>query len=63
MKRSNNILAKNRLYILALSGGPDSMFLLEKMQLEEYNLVVALIFVIYLEIINIFKFLRQNIIY
>src|SRR3954451_15338483 len=41
MKRSSDILAKNRLYILAVSGGPDSMFLLEKMRLEGFNLVVT----------------------
>jgi tRNA(Ile)-lysidine synthetase-like protein len=41
MKRSNDILAKNRLYIVAVSGGPDSMFLLEKMRLERLNLVVS----------------------
>ncbi|CAG8455101.1 15933_t:CDS:10 [Cetraspora pellucida] len=35
------ILAKNKLYILAVSGGPDSLFLLEKMRLAGYNLVVA----------------------
>jgi tRNA(Ile)-lysidine synthase TilS/MesJ len=34
-------LAKNNLYILAVSGGPDSMFLLDKMRSEAYNLVVA----------------------
>src|SRR5437763_9346486 len=43
MRRSDNIdmLAKDRLYILAVSGGPDSMFLLDKMRLEGFNLVVA----------------------
>ena len=35
------MLVKNRLYILAVSGGPDSIFLLEKMRYEGYNLVVA----------------------
>ncbi|CFW92838.1 tRNA(Ile)-lysidine synthase [endosymbiont DhMRE of Dentiscutata heterogama] len=37
----SKILAKNKLYILAVSGGPDSLFLLEKMRLAGYNLVVA----------------------
>jgi len=41
MKRSSDILAKKRLYILAVSGGPDSMFLLDKMRLGGFNLVVA----------------------
>ncbi|MCE8164144.1 MAG: tRNA lysidine(34) synthetase TilS, partial [Candidatus Moeniiplasma glomeromycotorum] len=41
MKESNNILAKNRLYILAISGGSDSMFLMDKIRSENYNLVVA----------------------
>lgn len=36
-----NILAQNRLYIVAVSGGPDSMFLLDKMRLEGFNLVVV----------------------
>ena len=35
------ILAKNKLYILAVSGGPDSLFLLEKMRLGGYNLMAA----------------------
>jgi tRNA(Ile)-lysidine synthase len=37
----NKLLVKNRLYILAVSGGPDSMFLLDKMRSEAYNLVLA----------------------
>ncbi|CAG8453571.1 1142_t:CDS:2 [Racocetra fulgida] len=37
----NKMLAKNILYILAVSGGPDSLFLLEKMHLGGYNLAVA----------------------
>ncbi|MCE8163768.1 MAG: tRNA lysidine(34) synthetase TilS [Candidatus Moeniiplasma glomeromycotorum] len=41
MKKTNNILVKNRLYILAVSGGSDSLFSLEKMRSEGYNLVVA----------------------
>ena len=41
MRKSNEVHAKNRLYILAVSGGPDSMFLLEKMRGEGYDLVVA----------------------
>src|SRR5437016_3308311 len=41
MKRSSKILDKNRLYVLAVSGGSDSMFLLEKMRCEGYNLVAA----------------------
>lgn len=35
------ILNRNILYILAVSGGPDSMFLLDEMRSENYNLVVA----------------------
>ena len=35
------MLAKKRLYILAVSGGSDSMFLLDKMRLEGFNLVVT----------------------
>ncbi|CAG8658055.1 1976_t:CDS:2 [Ambispora leptoticha] len=38
---NNKSLTKNRLYVLAVSGGPDSMFLLEKMRCERYSLVVA----------------------
>jgi tRNA(Ile)-lysidine synthetase-like protein len=41
MRKNNDILSKNKLYILAVSGGPDSMFLLDKMCLEGHNLVVA----------------------
>src|SRR5436853_6693631 len=41
IKRSSDVLAKNRLYIVAVSGGPDSMFLLDKMRSGGYNLVVA----------------------
>src|SRR5947209_19570095 len=41
MRRSNNILAKSKLYILAVSGGPDSMFLLDKTRLEGFSLVIA----------------------
>ena len=38
---NNKTLLENRLYILAVSGGPDSMFLLDKMRSEGFNLVVA----------------------
>ena len=38
---NQKILDRNKLYILAVSGGPDSMFLLDKMRLEKFNLVVA----------------------
>jgi len=38
---NQKILDRNKLYIIAVSGGPDSMFLLEKMRCERYNLVVA----------------------
>jgi tRNA(Ile)-lysidine synthetase-like protein len=38
---NSSLFDKNNLYILAVSGGSDSMFLLEKMRCEEYNLVVA----------------------
>jgi tRNA(Ile)-lysidine synthase len=38
---NDKILNKNILYILAVSGGSDSMFLLDKMRSENYNLVVA----------------------
>ncbi|CAI2192124.1 4246_t:CDS:2, partial [Funneliformis geosporum] len=41
MKRNNKSLSKNKLYVLAVSGGSDSMFLLEKMRGEGCNLVVA----------------------
>src|ERR1700753_777516 len=41
MKRDNNTLAKNKLHILAISGGPDSMFLLDNMRNSGYSLVVA----------------------
>ena len=37
----NKLLIKNRMYIVGVSGGPDSMFSLEKMWSEGYNLVVA----------------------
>src|SRR4051794_21818794 len=37
----SKILAKNNFYVLAVSGGPDSIFLLEKMRCEGYNFVVA----------------------
>ena len=38
---NQKVLDRNKLYIIAVSGGPDSMFLLEKMRDEKYNLVVA----------------------
>jgi tRNA(Ile)-lysidine synthase len=41
MKRRNNTLDKSRLYIVAVSGGPDSMFLLDSVRLAGYNFVVA----------------------
>src|SRR4051812_5153416 len=37
----NKTLDKNKFYIIAVSGGPDSMFLLEKVRLEGFNLVVS----------------------
>jgi tRNA(Ile)-lysidine synthetase-like protein len=40
-KLSNPFPLPIKLYILAISGGPDSMFLLEKMCGEGYSLVVA----------------------
>ncbi|WP_147411442.1 tRNA lysidine(34) synthetase TilS [endosymbiont GvMRE of Glomus versiforme] len=41
MFTNNKTLVKKKLYVLAVSGGPDSMFLLDKMRSEGYNLVVA----------------------
>ena len=38
---NQKILDRNKLCIIAVSGGPDSMFLLEKMHCEGHNLVVA----------------------
>ena len=38
---NQKILDKNKFYIVAVSGGPDSLFLLDKMRLEGYNLAVA----------------------
>ncbi|CAI2186281.1 757_t:CDS:2 [Funneliformis geosporum] len=40
-KRNNKSLSKNKVYILAVSGGSDSMFLLEKLRGEGYKSVVA----------------------
>lgn len=34
-------ITKNRLYIVGVSGGPDSMFLLDNLRIRGYKLVVA----------------------
>lgn len=36
-----NILSKNNLYVVAVSGGPDSMFLLDSMRIGGYKFIVA----------------------
>jgi tRNA(Ile)-lysidine synthase len=41
MMRRSNTLIKDKLYVLAVSGGPDSMFLLDKMRSERYRFIVA----------------------
>jgi tRNA(Ile)-lysidine synthase len=38
---NEKILNKKHFYILAVSGGPDSMFLLDKMRNLNYNFAVA----------------------
>jgi tRNA(Ile)-lysidine synthase TilS/MesJ len=38
---NQKIFSKNNLYLVAVSGGPDSMFCLENMRIRGYKIVVA----------------------
>ena len=38
---NRKLFSKNNLYIVAVSGGPDSMFCLVNMRIEDYKIVVA----------------------
>lgn len=41
MSINSKIFVKNKLYILGISGGPDSMFLLNEIRLGGYNFIVS----------------------